>query len=81
MQNVSSKRKEVSTAIEENVECTTTVSKSTNKLKKSRTKEKLVQSTVSKVNSTMEASQLELSAESQKTLGISFANNEVNSYL
>jgi hypothetical protein len=57
------------------------MSNSTNKLKKSRTTEKLVQSTISKANSTMEVSQPELSAESQETLGIPLANNEVNSHL
>lgn len=81
MQHVSSKRKEVSTAIEETVECAKMISKSTSKQKKSRTKEKLVQSIVSKSNTTTEVNQLELSAKSQETLGIPFAINEVDFFL
>ncbi|XP_078182822.1 apurinic endonuclease-redox protein isoform X1 [Carex rostrata] len=66
MENIASKRKEVSTAIEETVECAAMISKPTNKQKRSRSKEKLVQSTVIEANATTEVSQLELSAKSHE---------------
>lgn len=81
MQNIASKRKEVSTAIEETVECAAMISKPTNKQKRSRSKEKLVQSTVTEVNTTTEVSQLELSAKSHEISGIPFAIHEVDFFL